>query len=271
MIPVRDLMNTVLVVTPEYEEGKTFPVVMNSEFGTYEASIKIDEKAKSGSYSIQSMAEKANGKSFTGSTETFVVEDFKPPLFLLNVEAPSWSTPTGQIEISASLKNSFGFLLGGSEIDVQWQILDPVIDQVDELTGELTITTNEKGEGSTIFNLAKLNTPPSLESTISFDFSYKGPDNEERINYASTTIKAADLILKIERTVNTSFPDQTFGVSVVVTDLNGRPLMGDAVIETATIFLIQPASDQESTISNALTIATCVYVFGESSLNIIFR
>ena len=250
-------------------ENSTFSVAIDSEFGSYEAEISIPPEAELRNYRVSFLA----GDRIRGDSVSFTVGDPRLPTVELAVDTPFFSTPSGEIEIQVNVESFIGSAVGGSEITVRWELVDFDRDDEDEpAEGELTITTDDRGNGTAVIDLSQIEPPPNVGSRVSIDFQLVGPTSELIEQSANVRIEAADLRLSLRRTVRTNIPGQTFGVAVDATDLRVRPLEGDNQLESVTIKLIQLSDDNSRFIStsdrplNGTSVSSCEFEIGNSSL-----
>ena len=277
-VPARGLSNTRLTISPELAGLTSFPVELNEEFGSYEATIDVPEDATLQPYFLRFAARRSTSAStnrdrYSGAAERFTVGDPRLPTVELTVDTPFWVSPTGKIEVQVNLESFIGSAVGGIEVTVEWKINDSDRDDDEELLeGELTITTDDNGNGTAIIDLSEWEMPPTIGTTVSLDFQLVGPTSELIEDSATVRIEAADVDLEISRTVDTDVPGQGFGVAVEVTDLRGGRLKGKRKIETATIRLVQldddldqnPPSTGLEPLEGTVT-ASCDFNFGKIS------
>ncbi len=246
-------------------ENSDFPVTIDPEFGSYEAEIPIPPEAELRNYRVNFVAD---GR-IRGDSVSFTVGDPRLPTVELTVDTPFFVTPAGNIEIQVNVESFIGSAVGGSEITVNWELVDFNRDEEEEpAEGELTITTDDNGNGTAVIDLSQIEPLPNVGSRVSIDFQLVGPTSELLEQSASVRIEAADLRLSLRRTVLTNIPGQTFGVAVDAADLQGRPLEGDNQLETVMIKLIQLPDEDSDFIRtsdrplNGTSITSCEFEIG---------
>ncbi len=246
-------------------ENSDFPVTIDPEFGSYEAEIPIPPEAEPRDYRVRFLAR----KRFTGNTVGFIVGDPRLPTVELTVDIPFFVTPAGDIEIQVNVESFIGLAMGGSEIAVKWLLEDYYRDDEEEpAEGELTITTDNSGNGTAVINLSQIEPLPNVGSRVYIDLQLVGPTSELIEQSYRVPIEAADLRLSLSRTVETNIPGQTFGVAIKAADLEGRPLEGDNQLETVTIKLIQLPDDHSRLLRtsdrplNGISVTSCLFEIG---------
>ena len=254
LVPPTGLSETVLIVSPPLLEDDTFPVSIDEEFGSYEAMIEIPEEADLVPYSISFRATRADRRrssaQYFGAAQSFTVGDPRLPTVALTVDTPFWVNPTGRVRIQVNVESFIGSAVGGQEISVNWRVQDDRDFEFEEepveepLEGELTITTDDTGNGRGVIDLSDLDSTPAIGSTLSIDLQLVGPTSELIEESASVRIEAADVELTLSRTVTTDIPEHLFGVSMSGTDLQGAPLETTRRTRTS-ISLIELPEDLE--------------------------
>ncbi|GMH39924.1 hypothetical protein BSKO_07828 [Bryopsis sp. KO-2023] len=259
------LKNARLVVSPTFNRTKealasnggftiggttdTFPVTVNKKFGSFQASIAVPVDAPLTTYRISFEAVGAKGGPISGSSETFVVGDPRPPTVQLLVDAPKWALPASKVSIDVEAVSFIGAPVGGANMDVTWTVSDFTREEEDEeLEGTTTIKTDSDGTGTAVIDLSVFKKPPSVGSILDATIEWVGPTRELITEEVSIPLEVANVKFEFTRSSTTDLPKRSFSVRVNVTDLEGEALPKLSPVTLELKKLREPEDPEEETL-----------------------
>ncbi|GMH44586.1 hypothetical protein BSKO_12538 [Bryopsis sp. KO-2023] len=198
----------------ETSEYPIFPIDFDEKFGTFELKIPIPENATNTEYNI------ALNQDHDLETERFTVGNPRPPTVGLTVDAPFWAKPNSKVMVNITAESFIGAVVGDTKITLTWSIPD----EGEPLEGEVELITDSSGKVSTEIDLGSLEKTPPSDESLKIKVSWVGPTRELLEESASVLLRNADVDIDFDRTVETDFPGQEFGVKVSMTDLKGEPI-----------------------------------------------
>eukprot|EP00210_Caulerpa_lentillifera_P004932 g4706.t1 len=219
-------------------ESTRIPLDISREFGSYNASIEIPQNVSLRKYTIHLEAEDTI-PSFSGQWESFTVGEPRSPTVEMTVNGSEWVLPTGIVTIDIEASSFIGASVGDQEITISWTASKTSNNNDnDEIEGENTVITNAEGKANFELNLASVDGVLSVGDNLDFTVKWVGPTGELIEESFSTDIAYEDLEIEISRTVETDLPNQNFGVSIELKNLNGvKKSPGYLSIESAEITL----------------------------------
>lgn len=249
------------LTVPEYREGYRviiitgdiieIPVNVSKPFGSFELDFHLPEGNIYGDISVALLED----DEFI-TDEEFIIAVPRKPSVTMEVSSSKWAPPNGIATVNVITTSFVGTSVGGEEITVKWTLKFE--------TGTETVVTNSKGHAEFHLDLSTLEKTPSSGDSVSFDVQWIGPTGELIEEYTRTTIAYADLLISIERSVDTDLPFQPFGFWIEVTDVNGDALPNACEYGPAFLYMKRPPENATytSTSDQALLdplIEECIY------------
>ncbi|GMH44587.1 hypothetical protein BSKO_12539 [Bryopsis sp. KO-2023] len=205
-------------LNPDDSHVEFFHIKIDKKFGSFQLDVPVPKNAIPKQHQIT-----VSSRNHFIASDYFVVGNPRPPTVGLTVDAPRWAKPDSKVEIKITAESFIGAAVGDAKITLKWSISGGAPDGT-ELKEEVELITDSLGKVSTKIDLGSLEKTPPTDESLKIKVSWVGPTRELLEESASVLLRKADLIIDIDRTVESDFPGQEFGAKLRLSDLQKNPV-----------------------------------------------